>query len=247
MEATESTTTETTALVTVSEEGRELVAFALTFLATAEAVKITAPEEAQAVVDQAKRAKECFKAVEEYRKTLTGPLDEQRKAIMDYFRPACDGLTRAEQLLKGAYSVWDAEQRRLAAVEAEKARKAQEEERKRQEKEQADAAALLDQADAAAARGDLAAAEALENQAAQVQELAAPIPAAMPVNYMAPRAKGASSRTIWKCKVVDPSKLDRAYLMPNQAVLDALAATAKGVGAAPAGCEWVSSGSVSLR
>ena len=126
MEATESTTTETTALVTVSEEGRELVAFALTFLATAEAVKIANPEEAQAVVDQAKRAKECFKAVEEYRKTLTGPLDEQRKAIMDYFRPACDGLTRAEQLLKGAYSVWDAEQRRLAAVEAEKARKAQE-------------------------------------------------------------------------------------------------------------------------
>jgi len=47
--------------------------------------------------------------------------------------------------------------------------------------------------------------------------------------------------------VVDPSKLDRAYLMPNQVVLDALAATAKGIGAAPSGCEWTSSDLLSIR
>jgi hypothetical protein len=67
------------------------------------------------------------------------------------------------------------------------------------------------------------------------------------VTYAAPKARGASNRTIWKCKVINPDLLDRAYLMPNQAVLDALAASAKGVGAAPAGCEWVSSSSVALR
>jgi len=35
--------------------------------------------------------------------------------------------------------------------------------------------------------------------------------------------------------------------MPNHVMLDALASTAKGVGPAPAGCEWTSSDSVSIR
>lgn len=74
---------------------------------------------------------------------------------------------------------------------------------------------------------------------------AAPIATYVPPPAAKP--KGASSRTIWKCRVVDPSKLDRAYLMPNQMVLDALAASAKGVGAAHAGCEWTSSDSLSIR
>ena len=245
--------TETT-LVTIPEEGLRLIEFASSFLGTASAVRITNQDEAQDAVNQTKEIKVCAGKLDEYRKGLTKPLDEQKKAIMDAFRPAVEVLEKAEQLLKGVIGTWDAEQRRLAAEEEKKRRVAEAEERARQEKEQADAAALLEQADAAAlleqadaaaARGDLAAAEALEAQAAQVQEVAAPLPVA--VTYAPARPRGASTRTIWKCKVVDPSKLDRAYLMPNQAVLDALAATAKGVGAAPAGCEWTSTDSVSIR
>ena len=236
--------TETT-LVTIPEEGLRLIEFASSFLGTASAVRITNRDEAQDAVNQTKEIKLCAGQLDEYRKSLTKPLDEQKKAIMDAFRPAVEVLEKAEQLLKGVIGTWDAEQRRLAAEEEKKRRVAEAEERARQEKEQADAAALLEQADAAAARGDLAAAEALEAQAAQVQEVAAPLPVA--VTYAPARPRGASTRTIWKCKVVDPSKLDRAYLLPNQAVLDALAATAKGVGAAPAGCEWTSTDSVSIR
>ena len=232
--------------VTLTPEAQELIQFAHTFLATATAITITSPEQAQAAVDQTRAVKDCAKAIDEARKALTVPLDEQKKAIMDTFRPAVDTLAQAETLLKGSIGAWNAEVARRAA-EAEKERRRLEQiERERQQAEQASAAELLRQAEQASAAGDFAAAEALEERAAAVQEVAAPV--ALPVTYSAPaKVRGASGRTIWKCLVVDPSKLDRAYLMPNQTVLDALAASAKGVGAAPAGCEWTSSNSVSIR
>lgn len=234
---------ETTALITLSHEAQELIAFAKTFLTTATAITITTPDQAQAAVEQTRKVKECAASLDETRKGYTKPLDEQKSAYMEMFRPAADTLARAEQLLKGAIGAWNTEQARLAAAEQ---RRLEQSERERQQAEQASAAELLRQAEQASAAGDFAAAEALEERAAAVQEVADPV--VLPVTYAAPaKVRGASGRTIWKCLVVDPSKLDRAYLMPNQAVLDALAATAKGVGAAPAGCEWVSSGSVSLR
>jgi len=237
---------ETLVTVTITPEAQELISFAKTFLATATAVRITTPEEAQAAVDQTRAIKECGKAVDETRKAMTIPLDEQKKAIMDVFRPAVDVLAQAEQLLKGAIGTWQAEQARLAA-EAKKERCRQEQlERERQAKEQAEAARLVQEADAARAAGDFSKAEALEDQAVAAQEVAAPF--VCPVAVLAPtKPKGSSVRTTWKCKVVDPSKLERAYLMPNQVMLDALASTAKGVGPAPAGCEWTSSDSVSIR
>lgn len=241
MEAVETTAS----LVTIPPEGLELIRFAQTFLATAEAITITTPEEAQGVVDQAKRAKEFAKELLEYRMARTKPLDEEKSAWIEAFRPATEVLTRVDQLLKAAYAAWDTEQKRLAAEEDRKRRAQEAEDRKRQEADQAAAAQLLQQADEAAARGDLAGAQALEDQAAAAQQVAAPV--LLPAAYPAPKARGASNRTIWKCKVVNPALLDRAYLMPNQTVLDALADTAKGVGDPPAGCEWVSSSSVALR
>lgn len=234
---------ETTALITLSHEAQELIAFAKTFLTTATAITITTPDQAQAAVEQTRKVKECAASLDETRKGYTKPLDEQKSAYMEMFRPAADTLARAEQLLKGAIGAWNTEQARLAAAEQ---RRLEQSERERQQAEQASAAELLRQAEQASAAGDFAAAEALEERAAAVQEVADPV--VLPVTYAAPaKVRGASGRTIWKCLVVDPSKLDRAYLMPNQVVLDALAASAKGAGPAPAGCEWTSSGSVSIR
>lgn len=241
MEAVETATS----IVTIPQDGLELIRFAHTFLSMAEAIAITTPEEAQAAVDQAKRVKAFGKELLEYRMERTKPLDEEKAAWIEAFRPATEVVARAEQLLKGAYSVWDAEQKRLAAEEDKRRREQEAAERKRQEEEQAAAAQLLQQADEAASRGDLAQAQALEEQAAAAQQVAAPV--VLPVSYAAPKARGASSRTIWKCKVINPALVPAPYLMPNQALLDALAATAKGAGDPPAGCEWVSSSSVSLR
>ena len=232
------------ALITLTPEAQELIQFAGTFLATATAIRITTPEEAQAAVDQTRRVKECAKAVDETRKALTVPLDDQKKTIMDAFRPAVDTLSQAETLLKGAIGTWNAHLAKLAAEAAAEQRRLEQIERDRLAAEQADAARLVREADAARAAGDYSKAEELVDQAAAAQVEPAPCP----VTVLAPaKVHGASGRVIWKCRVVDPSKLDRAYLMPNQTVLDALAASAKGVGAAPAGCEWTSTNSVSIR
>lgn len=237
---------ETTALIQITPEAQELIQFAHTFLATATAITITTADEAQLVVEQIKAIKECAKEIDVTRKGYTNPLNEQVTAYIDLFRPAVDVLTRSELLGKNALSAWDAKQRQLAAEQEKERQRLAKIELERQQAEQASAAELLRQAEQASAAGDFAAAEALEERAAAVQEVAAPV--ALPVTYTAPaKVRGASGRTIWKCLVVDPSKLDRAYLMPNQVVLDALAASAKGIGAAPAGCEWQSTNSVSIR
>ena len=182
-------------------------------------MRITSPEDLQGAADHTRKIQECAKALEETRKGYTVPLDDQKKAYMDYFRPAVEVLDQAEKVLKAEIGRYTAEQARLAAEEEKRRRIAEAEERRRQE----------------------------EEQAAAAQVAAEPILIPATVAPAKAKAKGTSVRTIWKCKVVDPSKLDRAYLMPNQVVLDALAASAKGVGAAPAGCEWTSSDSVSIR
>ena len=101
-----------TALVSITPEAQELIAFAHTFLGTAEAVQITTPDEAQAAVDQTRAIKECAKAIEETRKGFTAPLDEQKKFYMDTFRPAAEVLAKAEQLLKGEITRFQQEEQR---------------------------------------------------------------------------------------------------------------------------------------
>ncbi len=232
-------------LATIPEEGALLITRATSFPVDVQGVKINTPEEAQAAVDQTRQIKALAAEIEEYRKSLTKPLDDEKKAIMDTFRPATEFLAKCELVLKGSITTFNQEQARIAAAAEKERQRLAQIELDRQAKEQADAEALLAQAEEAALAGDTAAAEALEAQAMAAQAQAAPISTYVPP--VATKPRGASSRTIWKCKVVNPALLDRAYLMPNQVVLDALAATAKGVGDPPAGCEWISSDSLSIR
>jgi len=233
-----------TGLITITPESQELIAFAHTFLATAEAIRITTPEEAQAAVDQTRQIKECAKTVEEVRKSFTTPLDEQKKAYMDLFRPASDVLVKAETLLKGAITTFNQEQQRIAA-EAEKQRRQQEQaERDRQAEEQRQAAALLEQSEQAAASGDYATAEALEQQAAAVQEVAAPI--AVPVTLAPEKPKGAAFKKVWKCRVVDAALVPDQFKTINEKALDAYAKSMKQDAKVP-GCEFYAEDQVAIR
>lgn len=231
-------------LVSISPDAQELIAFSQTFLATVEAIRITTPEEAQAVVEQLRLIKETAKAVETTRKEYTDPLNAQVDAYMDLFRPAADVLTKAEKIGKGALAEWDKEQRRLAAVEAENLRKAQEVERLRLAEKQKKAEALLDEADEAAAAGDTKTAEALESQAAAIQETAVPCPVGRISTPEKPR--GSSVRKIWKARVIDASLVPNEYKTINQKALDAYASAMKAEAKIP-GVEFYVEESVSIR
>lgn len=235
-----------TALATLNltHEDLELIAFAKTFLATAEAITITSSEEAQAVVDQLRAIKECSKTVEEVRKGYTDPLRERAAAYMDAFRPAADVLAKAEVLGKGALTVWDKEQRRLAAIETKRIQAEQEAERQRLADEQRKAETLLAQADAAAASGDVAAAEALEERAVAVQSQAVYV--STPVSVAPEKPKGASVRTKWKCRVVNPAIVPDQFKTVNEKALDAYAAAMEEAAVVP-GCEFFCEESVAIR
>jgi hypothetical protein len=233
-----------TALITITPEIQELLIFAQTFLGTAQAIRITSPDEAQAAVDQTRAIKDCGKTVVAVRKTYTDPLDEQRQYWTDLFRPAADVLVKAEALLKGTLVTWDAEQRRLAAIAAEEQRQAAKAEQDRLAEEQRQAEALLAQADEAAASGDVVAAAALEEQAAVIQTSAVYSPA--PVVIAAEKPKGASSRMKWRARVVNAALVPDNYKTINQPALDAYAGAMKEA-AAVSGVEFFAEAVISIK
>ena len=214
-----------TDLISITPEAQELIAFAHTFLTTATAIRITTPEESQAAVDQTRQIKECAKTVEEVRKSFTAPLDDQKKSYMDLFRPASDVLVKAEQLLKSAITTFNQEQQRIAAKAEEERRRQEQVERGRQVEEQKQAAALLEKSEQAAAAGNYEEAEALEQQAAAVQEVAAPI--ACPAIIAPEKPKGAAFKKVWKARVVDASLVPEQFKIVNEKALDAYAKSMK--------------------
>lgn len=233
-----------TALIQLTPEAQELIAFASTFLGTAQAVKITTPEEAQAAVDQTRAIKDCAKTIEEVRKSFTVPLDEQKKAYMDVFRPAVEVLEKSESLLKSAILAFQQEERRKAQEAEAERRRLQAEEDARLRKEQEDAQALLKQADEAAAAGDITKAEELEERAQAIQTATVYVPVtpiAAPV-----KPKGAATKQVWKCRVVDPALVPAEYKVINEKALDAYAKAMKENAKLP-GCEFFAEDNLAIR
>ena len=232
------------ALATIPEEGSLLITRATSFPVDVQGVKINTPEEAQAAVDQTRQIKALANEIEEYRKSLTKPLDDEKKAIMDTFRPATEFLAKCELVLKGSITTFNQEQARIAAAAAAEARRLEKVEQDRQAQEQAAAEALLAQAEAAALAGDSAAAEALEEKAMAAQAQAAPIATYVPP--VATKPRGASTTKIWKCRVVDHAKVPDQFKTINEKALDAYAKAMK-QDAKVDGCEFYSEDSLSIR
>ena len=148
----------------------------------------------EAAARDLKAIKAMISKVEEERFAITRPMDAAKKAVMDFFRPFTDRLTRAEGNVKRALTTWKTEQDRIAQ---EKARKEQERARKEREK-------LEKQAEKARAQGKEERAQTLEDRAETVT--------AAPVESEAPKVKGISTRTVWKFEVTDESQVPREYL-----------------------------------
>lgn len=187
----------------------------------AQAYVIDSPEMYQAAGDELRDIATKAKQIEETRLSLTRPLDESKRRIMDLFRVPLDRLQQAEQVLRSAMLTWKKAEDARIAREREAAERAAREERERLAREQAEREAAAAAARAEAARleaeGDedaaamaLAAAEDAEAEAAdaaeqiELAEVAPPVslPAAAPT-----KAAGISSRTNWKFEVTSLAEL----------------------------------------
>jgi hypothetical protein len=153
-------------------------------------------------------------------------------------------LEKAEALPKAAIIAFQQEERRKAQEAEAERRRLEKIEQDRLKKEQDEAAALLAQSEEAMAAGDIATAEALEEKAMAVQSAAVYVPATVPVAPAKP--KGAATKQVWKCRVVDPSLVPDEYWVLNEKALDAYAKAMK-EGAKLPGCEFFAEDNLSIR
>jgi len=144
------------------------------------------------------------KFIDDDRKKRTRPLDAEKKAIMDEYRPAEADLANARSMLTAGILKFDTEERRKAE-EAQRAADAA------AEKERARLAKLAEKAEA---RGDAHKAQEFERRSEFVATQA-------PVAVAPPKLDGVSSRKVWKFEVIDVGNLPRRYLIPDEKAIGA--------------------------
>ncbi len=194
----------------IRPDAQELVAASKSLEIDAGQLKISTPYAYEFAGTKLTEVKERSKALDELRRTATRPLDQAKKAIMDWFREPQDRLLRAEAAIKRAMVDYSTEQDRQRRAE-----QARLEERARHERER-----LEKRAAAAAAAGKEEKAAELEQQAAVV---VAPI-----AQTAAPKVEGVSFREVWKFEITNPALVPLDYQMPDEQKIGAVVRATKG-------------------
>ena len=213
---------------------RALEEFQASLFEVPEDYEITDADDLAAAGTVLRQVKSRFTELEDLRKTMTRPLDQAKRAVLELFAPVEFNLKQAESRLKNAVSSFlrgqEAERRRLEAELRDK----QEAERKAAEEKAAKlrAKGKDEQADDVISRVD-----------------ATPI-----VVADVPKVPGVSVRGIWKAEVTDllalilwsAARENDSYLTADMPTLNAYARATKG--AAPiGGVRFYEEASVAVR
>lgn len=204
----------------MQESAKTQITVATGFVAEAESYEIDCAEIADMASVDLNKYKDHLKRVDELRKSATRPLDEAKKTIMEWFRPATEHDEKAIDILSGKLKSWVKECQR----------KRDEEERRAREAAREAARVLAEQAKAEAEKGNHEEAKALETQAAIMPSMAAL--AVQPSRKIV----GTSTKETWKAEITDVKELLRAVLddrvsiaaiTVNQTFLDQMARSMK--------------------
>jgi len=163
-----------------------------------------------ASAEDLKQIKAQIKAIEDYRKSITDPINEQIKRIKAFFDVPINKLKEAEEVIKGAILKYQKEQERIRLEE--QARLREEAEKFRLELEQK--AKKLEE------QGKTEKAEEIKQQA---ETIITPVLANDTV-----KVAGISKMKVWKYRIVDESLIPREYLIPNEKMLTQIAKSTKG-------------------
>ena len=177
-------------------------------------------------------AKDFQKAVKKVWDPVCDAANTAHKAATSARKEQIGPFMEAEKTIKGKLNEYDIEQERIAEVERKRQQKLRDDEAARILKEQDDklAEALkLEQA------GDTAGAEALVDDAADLQEEMESRPAPV-IEKNTP--SGVSYIDNWKAVITVPNAVPREYCIPDQSKLDKLAKAFKGENA-PEGVKFV--------
>lgn len=179
-------------------------------------VNITTHEQYEAAAEFLKAVKAKAKELDTKRKSLTAPLDESKRRIMDLFKGPLEFCHNTE---------WDVKNRISTYLRAEQ-KKRDDEQRRIDEQRRKEHAKLEKRADKAEEKGQTAKAEELRDQADTV--------AGTPVTVAAPqKVSGVSVKKVWKFRIVDEQKIPREYMIPNEKMIGEVARATKGTLAIP--------------
>jgi len=171
--------------------------------------------------DHLKTIKGKTKEIDDARKSMTKPLDESKKKIMDFFRKPLEQLKLAEGKIKGAMLDFKREQERKRQEEEARLRALAEKEAEKERKK------LEKKAEKAEAKGDTEKAEELREQK---EEVFAPTPI---VESKVNKVSGISTKKVWKYRIVDETKIPHEYMMPNEKKIGQFARMAQGTQQVP--------------
>lgn len=155
-----------------------------------------------------KAIKETYKDIEDTRKSITSPLDDCKKLVMDYIRGAKDNAQKAKKNIKKIVLAWNDEQDRIRREEESRIQAKIEAERKKAELAQ-----------------EMEDDEAVEQQALKVERMEE---AAKEKSEEKPDIDRRTFRKNWRAKVMDEKKIPREYLEPNMTKLNKAARDSKG-------------------
>lgn len=159
--------------------------------------RITNQQEYSTAGEYLKSVKGASKQIEDLRMSMTRPLDDSKRRIMDFFRRPLEILSKAEDALKRGILTYQQEQERIRREQ--EARLQAEAERKRQE--------ALKKAEAARAEGKDTKADKYEEKA---NGIVAPV--------LAPtveKVSGVTTKKTWKFEILDENLIPRQYLIPD--------------------------------
>jgi hypothetical protein len=176
-----------------------------------------------------KQIKDRYNSLETLRLSMTRPLDESKKRIMDLFKPPLELLANTEKRLKTAMGNFQTLQEHIRAEAERKLRE-------RQEQEEAKLKAKIEEAKA---KGNEAKVEKLETK------LEATETAVIKVEPTIAKVEGVKTRKIWKFKIVELAKVPRQYMIPDEKLLGEIARTTKGMKKI-AGIEFYSEDSIAV-
>jgi hypothetical protein len=180
-----------------------------TLVEESEQLIISSQEEFESASGLLTQVKTRGKELDKQRKSITNPLDEAKKNVMELFRKPIDLLKKAEDTIKRGMLNYTSEQERKAREEEERLRKLAEkqaeEERKRLEK----------RIERAENSGKEEKAEELKEQLEYVKPIDVPV-----VAPNVEKPKGVSYRMKYTGDVVDFSKLPDSYKVVDQSKLN---------------------------
>lgn len=198
--------------IEITPQAQELAGQAEKMMTGYQGYKIISNAAYTIAADDLKKIKGKMKELDDERKSMTVPLDESKKRIMEFFRKPLDYLTQAETLIKRAMLGYQQEQERIR----------REEEARILDRQRKEAEKLRERAEAQAAKGNDEKAAALQEKAAE-KEMMTPV-----ITSTVEKVAGIQTKTVWKFDIENEVLIPREYLVPDMTKIGQVVRATKG-------------------